>query len=70
MSKLGEIPVPVTLTRDQVRMLRHALARTDENPPIDWDFAKCRQLREQLNMAEDKATIQHAKGYSHFDLWE
>jgi hypothetical protein len=70
MSKLGDIPVPVTLTRDQVRLIRYALADGESDFPEDFPREKLTQLREQLNMAEDRATIQHAKGYSHFDLWE
>lgn len=57
-----DIPVPVILTRDQIRMLRAALIATDETThSVLWDYAKSRVIRDLLNTAEIAATINHAR---------
>lgn len=69
MSTLGDIPVPVTLTRDRVRLIRGLIYE----PYIGTSAELPDELADvlvALNNAEDVATVKHAKGYSHFDLWE
>lgn len=67
MSTLGDIPVPVMLTREQVRLIRGMIATTAVAGNLLPAF---QEVKDILDNAEDVATIKHAKGYSHFDLWE
>jgi hypothetical protein len=62
---MGEIPVPVMLTRDEVRTIR-AMIKTRREEPAPGLL----DLLDKINNAEDQSTIQHAKGYSPVVLWD
>lgn len=60
--RLGDIPVPVVLGRDEVRLIRGMLATVSANgsalPPV------FQVVKDKLDAAEDAATVAHAQGYT------
>jgi len=61
MSKLGDMPVPLVLTRDQVRTIRGALSVISEFSP-EWSIGPVdiQPVLDLLDSAETQATIVHA----------
>jgi len=58
INSLGETPVPVILTRDQVRLIRGMIATT----AIQGELIPCfRELKDILDLAETQATISQVK---------
>ena len=59
MTKTGDMPVPVVLTRDQVRLIRGMVATTETQGQLLPVF---QEVKDVLDAAETVATIQHAQG--------
>jgi hypothetical protein len=61
--KMGDIPVPLVLTRDQIRLIRGALFVINDSC-FNWtvDIVKdIAEVVELIDHAEDRATINNAK---------
>lgn len=66
MTKLGDIPVPVEFTRDQVRLIRGMIATTAIGGNLIPAF---QELKDILDAAEDHATVMNASGWVRQPSW-
>lgn len=68
--KCAVIPVPLVLTRDQVRQIRGLLSELMEHAGEAFDAGMAGETLDILNEAETLATVQNARAHTPRVVWE